>query len=98
VFLPSKLIEYLGAGPPILAITPPGTTANLMTRLGGAAIGPEDIEGIGRALEKLIDGLRSGALSRPWTPADATAEFRIDRVAAVMTDIIEELRGARTRT
>jgi hypothetical protein len=98
VFLPSKLIEYLGAGPPILAITPPGTTANLMTRLGGAAIGPEDIEGIGRALEKLIDGLRSGALSRPWTPADATAEFRIDRVAAVMTDIIEELRGARART
>jgi glycosyltransferase involved in cell wall biosynthesis len=97
VFLPSKLVEYLGAGPPILAITPPGTSANLMTRLGGTAISPEDTEGIGRALEKLIDGLRSGTASRPWAPADATAEFRVDRVAAVMTDIIEEVRGARTR-
>src|SRR5262249_33916166 len=36
VFLPSKLIEYLGAGPPVLGIAPPGTSARLLERCGGS--------------------------------------------------------------
>ena len=42
VFLPSKLIEYIGAGVPICGIVPPGTSANLLRRLGGFVADPRD--------------------------------------------------------
>ena len=34
VFLPSKLIDYIGSGRPLLGITPPGTAANIIQKLG----------------------------------------------------------------
>jgi hypothetical protein len=49
VFLPSKLIDYIGAGRPILGITPPGAAARLIRELGGwiadpfAASAPETL-------------------------------------------------------
>ncbi|MGH9957752.1 MAG: glycosyltransferase, partial [Pyrinomonadaceae bacterium] len=40
VFLPSKLIDYIGAGRPILGITPPGTATRLIAELGGWVCDP----------------------------------------------------------
>ena len=34
VFFPSKLVDYIGAQKPILAITPEGSCADIVRRLG----------------------------------------------------------------
>jgi hypothetical protein len=41
VFLPSKLVDYIGAQRPIFAITPPGTSAKLVSDLGGMVAHPK---------------------------------------------------------
>jgi Glycosyltransferase Family 4 len=41
VFFPSKLADYLGTAKPILAITPPGTSARLVHAAGGWVIPPD---------------------------------------------------------
>lgn len=60
VFLPSKLIEYIGAKKPVWGITPPGTSADLIAEWAGAGAGagagpacadPRDVDAIVRMLE-----------------------------------------------
>ena len=46
VFLPSKLIDYLGAGVPILGIAPPGASADLLTRLRARVVDPRKPEAV----------------------------------------------------
>jgi hypothetical protein len=41
-FLPSKLIDYVGANVPVLAFTPPGPSADLVMELGGWVAPPTD--------------------------------------------------------
>ena len=43
-FLPSKLIDYIGSNVPILALTPPGPSADVVRELGGWVASPTDIE------------------------------------------------------
>ena len=42
VFLPSKLIDYVGAKRPIMAITPKGTSQKLVSKMGFATADPGD--------------------------------------------------------
>jgi hypothetical protein len=57
VFLPSKLIDYLGAGRPILALTPDrGATARVVREVGGTVCPLEDEPRIDAALFDLIAG------------------------------------------
>lgn len=39
-FLPSKLVDYIGAGRPIFGITPPGTSARVIRDIGGWVVEP----------------------------------------------------------
>jgi hypothetical protein len=50
VFLPSKLVDYIGAERPIIGITPSGTASRLIGALGGWVAGPTDPEGIASVL------------------------------------------------
>ncbi len=53
VFLPSKLVEYIGARRPVWGITPPGTSADLIAEWAGtpqACAAPDDIEAVLRML------------------------------------------------
>jgi glycosyltransferase involved in cell wall biosynthesis len=53
VFLPSKLVDYLGTGKPILGITPlHGTSARVLAETGHAACDVEDSEGIYHLLKQ----------------------------------------------
>jgi glycosyltransferase involved in cell wall biosynthesis len=51
IFLPAKLVEYLAFHKPILAITPPGTSADLIAATNtGIVVDPGDITGLAQAI------------------------------------------------
>jgi hypothetical protein len=54
VFLPSKLVDYLGAERPIFGVTPPGTSATLLRSLGDRQVSPRDPATIARELEAFL--------------------------------------------
>jgi hypothetical protein len=58
VFLPSKLIDYIGAARPVFGITPPGTASKLIAELGGWVADPTDGIRTERALLSFIAFLR----------------------------------------
>jgi glycosyltransferase involved in cell wall biosynthesis len=60
VFLPSKLVDYFGAGKLLVGITPPGTSMTLIEKAGGFTADPRDIDKIAMVLEKAIDAILSG--------------------------------------
>ena len=55
VFLPSKLIDYLGSKTPILGISPDGTTKDLLKSIGYKCIHPNDTELIKKSLMYIIN-------------------------------------------
>lgn len=65
VFFPSKLVDYLWARRPILALTPPGTTANIVGDAGGAIVSPQTPESIAAGLVDFLARLRSGQIGLP---------------------------------
>jgi ribosomal protein L11 methylase PrmA len=56
--MPSKLIDYFGAGSPILAITPSGTTADLVKEYGGAVASPFDADDVAVKLTQEISDIK----------------------------------------
>jgi len=64
VFLPLKLIEYIGFKKPILGITPLiGESASLIRSLRGSVVSPEDIPGIETAILSLYEKFNEDKLS-----------------------------------
>jgi Glycosyltransferase Family 4 len=64
VFLPSKLVEYLGSGNPILGLTPArGTSARMIQKANGLVADPADVEGIKRCFSQLWNEHAAGALA-----------------------------------
>jgi len=54
IFLPTKLIEYIMSGRPILALSVPGPVKDLITqRLAGIVVHSDDVKGMVSALESL---------------------------------------------
>ncbi len=88
-FLPSKLIEYLGSGRPILGITPPASeTARVLHRLGLPVRNPDDIEGIRHLLASYLDGFLPPAAPPP-------PEFAIDTVVKGWEEVVLSLHPSR---
>jgi glycosyltransferase involved in cell wall biosynthesis len=78
VKLPGKLFEYLYLRKPVLALTLPGVTTEILERAGlGVVVNPNDVLGIKRALADLFQQWRQ----KHWrfTPVDSVIES-FDRV------------------
>ena len=63
VFLPSKLIDYIGAGRPVWGITPPGAAADLIGQWASgphACADPADLDAVTRMLAGRIAALHAG--------------------------------------
>ncbi|MDM5179401.1 glycosyltransferase [Massilia sp. DJPM01] len=85
VFLPSKLVEYIGARRPVWGITPPGTSADLIAEWAGnadACAAPDDIEAVTRMLRAGLDALDGGA--ERGGPEAVAERFAAPRVAAAL--------------
>ena len=93
VFLPSKLIEYIGAGRPTIGITPPGTAANLIRELGGWVADPRDISQLTNVLRECLVYLsvHRGASSSAWGANDVRAQFEATAVSKKFHQVIREL-------
>ncbi|MBM3317932.1 MAG: hypothetical protein FJY75_08760, partial [Candidatus Eisenbacteria bacterium] len=88
VFLPSKLVDYLGSGTPVLAVTPRrGATARVVAESGGIVCDIEDDEAIEGALERIVDQ------GPPPPPAPAAlAPYEHLEVARQLLDVAAGLR------
>ncbi len=100
VFLPSKLIDYIGAGRPVLGITPPGTAASLIQNLGGPVVDPSDKRSISEALMLFINLLeeRRTAGIETWGIPEVRRQFEVSRVSAsfkvLLTDLSKTSKGS----
>lgn len=91
VFLPSKLVEYIGARRPVWGITPPGTSADLIAEWAGGAhacAAPDDIEAIARMLVCGLDTLGDEAggpelVAQRFAPAQVAASLKRHVSAAI---------------
>ena len=93
VFLPSKLIDYVGAARPILGITPPGTSASLLERLGGWIANPSDTGAVAETLKRFISFLRNNADSDlPWGDAKTRKSFEAANVSEQFSEILLDVR------
>jgi glycosyltransferase involved in cell wall biosynthesis len=94
VFLPSKLIEYLGARRPVLAVTPPGPAASLVREAGGWCADPR---GGAAAVGMLRAALRFARERRDgdWGDERAIGRFAAPRVAAELDALVERIAGAK---
>jgi glycosyltransferase involved in cell wall biosynthesis len=96
VFLPSKLIDYVGAGRPVLGLTPPGTSANLINRLGGWVARPDDAEGMAAVIKNFLTFLRDNKnQAAPWGTPGVQSHYEAPRVALEFEAILRELTGLR---
>jgi glycosyltransferase involved in cell wall biosynthesis len=92
VFLPSKLIEYVGAGRPIVGLTPEGTAAKLIRRLGGWIADPADADELARVMREFLVYLwESRESDATWGNPDVRSEFQADSVAQAFKEIVHEL-------
>ncbi|MDX6403365.1 MAG: hypothetical protein QOH70_820 [Blastocatellia bacterium] len=91
VFLPSKLIEYVGVGRPILGITPPGAAANLIKELGGWVADPSSPEAMKTTVVEFLSYLRNASLSGPWGNPEVRSRYEAPVVSKSFEMMLREL-------
>ncbi|MBI4345387.1 MAG: glycosyltransferase [Elusimicrobia bacterium] len=99
VFLPTKLVEYLPLGKPILGLTPEsGASANLLRRAGCAVVPPDDPVAIAAALRALLDAYEASGWTPPSPPpslAHVARGYEIRRTAARLAGVLEDVAAGR---
>jgi len=93
VFLPSKLIEYVGADRPIIGLTPPGTAARLISRLGGWVADPDAEEQVVKVVREFLSFVRGRRVDvvESWSPSEVREEFEAKAVARRFQNVLTEL-------
>jgi hypothetical protein len=89
-FLPSKLVDYIGSGRPIAALTPPGPAADVTRRLGGPVAEPSDPEASMRALRELLE-LAERSETGPFGDPSVREEYSLETTSSEMARILDEL-------
>lgn len=91
VFLPSKLIEYVGVARPILGITPPGAAANLIKELGGWVADPSSPEDVKTTVVEFLSYLRNSGQLGPWGNAAVRSRYEAPVVSKSFETMVREL-------
>ena len=88
VFLPSKLVDYIGAGRPIVAFSPPGATARVIGEVGGSVANPADTDACAAALLAGFYGVSATAI-----PSKARDVYSARTTGLAFANILDELTG-----
>jgi glycosyltransferase involved in cell wall biosynthesis len=93
VFLPSKLIEYIGAGRPIIGLTPPGTAADLIQKLGGWVADPARADQVAKVMRQFLSSLweHKDEHVTEWGKSEVRQEFEAKAVARKFQEVLMEL-------
>ncbi|MGE0254608.1 MAG: hypothetical protein AB7N54_04345 [Alphaproteobacteria bacterium] len=92
IFLPSKLTDYIGAGRPIVAITPAGAAADVVKSVGGFVASPDDPASVAHMLAASVAAAASGQLTTNRPQGEA---YAIARVAGTLREVIGETMARR---
>jgi hypothetical protein len=92
VFLPSKLVDYLGARRPLLALTPPGAAASLVRAAGGSVAAPDDSSACVAALRAALLEARANQ-RRDWGDPALVARYDAGLVARRMDELVRSVAG-----
>jgi glycosyltransferase involved in cell wall biosynthesis len=96
IFLPSKLVDYISARKPILALSPRvGVVADLASRGGITRVDAADAHGIRDAIRGLYEDFRKGTLARRSPSGAQVDQFRPDLVASRFLETLRELIAER---
>jgi glycosyltransferase involved in cell wall biosynthesis len=90
VFLPSKLIDYVGAGRPIFGITPPGAAAGLIRDLGGWVADPADPSQIAAQLTSALAYVEERP-NTSWGNSRIRSRYEAGAVARMFEQLVDEL-------
>lgn len=96
VFVASKLVDYLGARRPIVAITPPGAAADLVLEIGGWVADPIDSEAVAGALSGALAQVRANR-GDDWGHHPATLSFDVRNVGGRRHDLLRPSPPAASR-
>jgi len=88
VWLPSKLIEYLGAVRPILGITPPGAAERVLRDIKAWVADPQDPRAVARML---ADFLAQPSPPSPWGDEKARELYQVSHQAKAFDGLLAEL-------
>lgn len=88
-FVPSKLMDYMGANTPIIGIAPPGGCHEILDRLGCLTANPYDVDAITIALEKGIDHVIRGDGSA-WCLEEVRRSFDLTSGTSAFVPLIFE--------
>ncbi|MBM4266351.1 MAG: glycosyltransferase family 4 protein [Deltaproteobacteria bacterium] len=90
VKLPGKMFEYLFTRKPILALTIPGATQEILDRAGvGRVVDPNDVAGIRAELSRFVDEYRHGGIRAVANEA-VIESFDRSAQARVVSDLLSE--------
>ena len=90
IFLPVKLIDYMGFQKSILGLTPlEGESATLIRKLNGYVVSPEDIPGIECAILHLYEKFKNGKLSDVSYSDNNIALFNANTTSKKLADLFE---------
>ncbi len=85
-FLPSKLVDYIGANKPIFGITPPGTSQKLIEEMGFPVAHPNNPVEIAEKFSKMILKIRNKKLSN--IPQYIRDRYSIETIGRQMTNLL----------
>jgi len=91
-FLPSKLVDYAGAGRPVIGICRPGACERLVGGLGGWVCGTGSPGSVADGLASLVRYLESAVDRRnPWGDPAVRASLRAEETGRIFGGFLEEL-------
>ena len=92
IFLPAKLIEYLGAKRPILGITPKGASERVIKKTGGFVVYPDNIKAIKEILKEIIKIWRENKLILHIPSQEVLDEYDIKNKIKEFKKILDAIR------
>ena len=90
IYLPSKLIDYLGAKRPLFAITPEGASADLVRKIGGWNANPNKPSEVASQLSKALKIIERGEFK---TNDDIISQYAVQKIGPKLGQIIELVSG-----